>query len=175
MENALLITGNKRIARRRVETFASHGRLASFHVHFRVAASQQNQLGEWRVRAVWGRYQGTINIGRMRRTCGTYARMTGSVRPSARCVKSFPFSRLMPTKAKADIQSSFGAYFHCVISLTRVKFTSRTINVLAGALQTRLWWLTSIDRLHSAQDRIPWEHDKACAATQGGLHLRRRT
>ena len=44
-------------------------------------------------------------------------------------------------------------------SVVRVQFTFCNINDIAGAPQTDLLWLTSNDRLHSAQDRILWGHD----------------
>lgn len=45
----------------------------------------------------------------------------------------------------------------------------------SGCAVDRFVGFTSIDRLRSAQGRILWEHDKAGAAPQGGLYLRRRT
>jgi len=45
------------------------------------------------------------------------------------------------------------------LSVTRVQLTSDNIKNLAGALETGLQLITSIDRLRSAQDRILWGHD----------------
>jgi len=43
----------------------------------------------------------------MRRSYGAHEREIDGVRSSARCAKSFAFSRLVPTNAWADIQSAF--------------------------------------------------------------------
>lgn len=66
----------------------------------------------------------------------------------------------------AGANECVGGYPICIrlliswdLSVTRVQHTFDNIKDLAGALETGLQPITSIDRLRSAQDRILWGHD----------------